>query len=178
MDLESLKYPIGHYKYDTADEETIRKWISDIELLPGKVKELVGDLSNESLESRYRPNGWTIKQVVHHLADSHMNSFIRFKLLQTEETPTIRSYSEADWAETVDAKQVEVEHSLKILDGLHKRWTVFLKAREASDWSRICIHPEYTEPKRMNWMLGLYAWHCRHHLAHIEQAIANQGKFD
>lgn len=178
MDLNALKYPVGEYNYSSADGETLDKWIKNIEELPGNISKLVSNLSYEELDLQYRPDGWNIKQVVHHLADSHMNSFIRFKLVQTEENPTIRPYNEADWALTEDAASEDVADSLVLLEGLHKRWTTFLKSREEADWKRVFLHPEYREQKTMEWMLGMYDWHCRHHLAHIKQAIKMEGNFE
>ena len=178
VDLEALKYPVGQYQYLPADSGQINKWTKSIEEFPKVLRKLVSNLSYEELERHYRPGGWNIKQVVHHLADSHMNSFIRFKLVQTEENPTIRPYNEREWAETEDASGEDVADSLDLLDGLHKRWVTFLKSRELPDWKRRYSHPEYDEQKTMEWMLGMYEWHCRHHLAHIEQAIELAGNFE
>ena len=178
MDIEVLKFPIGQYNYLPADEETRGRWIKNIEELPDKLKKLVSSLSYEELELPYRPEGWNVKQVVHHLADSHMNSFIRFKLIQTENNPTIRPYNEADWARTEDASGEDVVDSLILLEGLHKRWVTFLKSREEGDWEKVYSHPEYSEQKTMEWMLGMYDWHCRHHFAHIKQAVEMGGNFE
>ncbi|MBC6425567.1 MAG: putative metal-dependent hydrolase [Ekhidna sp.] len=178
MNLEALKYPVGQYNYLQADKEVINKWITNIEALPQKLKKLVGNLSYEELELQYRPDGWNIKQVVHHLADSHMNSFIRFKLIQTEDNPTIKPYDEAEWAKTEDGSNEDISDSLDLLEGLHKRWSIFLKSREEKDWQKVYTHPEYRAQKTMEWMLGMYDWHCRHHLAHIKQAIEKEGIFE
>jgi len=178
MDLESLKYPVGKYEAPTViDDEIFAQWISTIEALPDKIKELVANLSYTELDLHYRPGGWTIKQVVHHLADSHMNSFIRFKLMMTEDNPTIRPYDEKEWAETADANNEEITDSLEILEGLHKRWATLLKSINPKDRKRPFIHPEYDHPLALDWMLGNYDWHCRHHLGHIQQAIKLEGKF-
>jgi len=178
VNLEALKYPVGQYNYLQADKEVINKWITNIEALPQKLKKLVGNLSYEELELQYRPDGWNIKQVVHHLADSHMNSFIRFKLIQTEDNPTIKPYDEAEWAKTEDGSNEDISDSLDLLEGLHKRWSIFLKSREEKDWQKVYTHPEYRAQKTMEWMLGMYDWHCRHHLAHIKQAIEKEGIFE
>lgn len=171
MDLEKLRYPIGQYEYATPSEEQWEKWIETIESLPEKLKKMVGNLSFDDLESTYRPDGWNIKQIVHHLADSHMNSFIRFKLVLTEENPTIKPYDEAEWAKTEDASSEDVADSLDLLEGLHKRWTTLLRSITPEDHRRQYIHPEYSSQYNLEWMLGLYDWHCRHHLAHIKLAI-------
>lgn len=177
MDLEALKYPIGKYQPTEVTDDQFGKWITTIEEFPEKLKKVVSSLSYDELELPYRPGGWNVKQVVHHLADSHMNSFIRFKLIMTEENPTIRPYNEADWAETADATNEDVMDSLDLLEGLHKRWTTLLKSLEAADRKRTYFHPEYNKEFTLEWMLGLYNWHCKHHLAHIEQAIEKEGEF-
>lgn len=171
MEGEALKYPVGKYQYVIPDEEVWTQWISTIETLPEKLKKVVSTLSFEDLEKTYRPEGWNVKQIVHHLADSHMNSFIRFKLVLTEENPTIKPYNEAEWAKTEDACSEDVADSLDLLTGLHKRWTTFLKSIKPEDRTRTFVHPEYGNQYDLNWMLGLYEWHCRHHLAHIQMAI-------
>lgn len=171
MEIEKLKYPIGKYTFTPPDSKILNGWIETIETLPEKVKERVAPLSHAELNLSYRPEGWSIRQVVHHLADSHMNSFVRFKIVQTEDLPTIRPYQETQWAETEDVLTEPIHNSLTLLSGLHARWTTFIKSRKSEDWQRPFIHPEYPEQKTMEWMLGLYDWHCRHHLAHLEQAI-------
>ena len=171
MEQEELRYPIGRYQYALPDDEVWAQWIATIESLPEKLRKIVSNLSFEDLEKTYRPDGWNVKQIVHHFADSHMNSFIRFKLVLTEENPTIKPYNEAAWAKTEDACSEDVVDSLDLLDGLHKRWSTFLKGIEAEDRTRTFVHPEYGHQYDLNWMLGLYDWHCRHHLAHIELAI-------
>lgn len=178
MDIQALQYPIGKYKpIREISFDQIMDWVSVIKDLPNQVEELVESLSYEGLDWRYRPAGWSIKQVVHHLADSHMNSFIRFKLAMTEESPTIRPYMEAKWAEMSDANNPEISSSLAILKGLHTRMVTLFEHMEAQDWDRTFYHPEYKKQLRLKWMLGLYAWHSNHHLAHIRQAVAREGDF-
>ena len=171
--MEALKYPVGHYQYSEPSDEAWEQWITTIEELPTQLRKLVSPLSYEDLEKTYRPDGWNIIQIVHHLADSHMNSFIRFKLVLTEENPTIKPYNEGAWAETEDACHEDIADSLELLDGLHKRWATLLKNLESKDRTRTYIHPEYGKQYTLGWMLGLYDWHCRHHLAHIQLAIEN-----
>lgn len=177
MDLDTLKYPVGKYESIEITEEVFNQWVATIEEFPEKVKKLVSNLSYDELEFTYRPGSWNIKQIVHHLADSHLNSFVRFKLAMTEDNPTIRPYQEDKWAELPDANNEEIMDSLEILEGLHKRWTTLLKSLSSEDKKRTFLHPEYNHQLTVEWMLGLYDWHCRHHLAHIEQAIEKEGEF-
>ena len=179
MDIESLKFPIGKYEASSNNsEETFEQYVSTLQTLPDKLKQLVGNLSYNELELNYRPGGWTIKQVVHHLADSHMNCFIRFKLIVTEDNPTIRPYDQDEWAKTEDANNDDIMDSLEILEGVHKRLTALLKSLTEEQKQRTFIHPEYDNQLTLEWMAGLYDWHCRHHLAHIKQAIELEGKFE
>lgn len=178
MKLEQLKYPIG--KYETPSEITsqhISTWIATIEQFPEQLNMLLIQPSKEELNYQYRPDGWTVKQVVHHLADSHLNSFTRFKLMLTEDNPTIKPYNEADWAETADANNDHIALSLNMLVGLHSRWAILLKSLESNDFDRTYFHPEDKKQYTLKWMLGLYNWHCQHHLAHIEQALKLEGDF-
>ena len=178
LDLEELKFPIGKYEPPVEiSEDTISEWVSTLEKLPLDLRGWVENLSYESLDWVYRPQGWAIKQVVHHLADSHMNSFIRFKLILTEETPTIRPYNQDEWAKLTDGADPDIATSLNILEGLHARKVTLLSKLSASDWDRTFIHPEYDRELSLGWMVGLYAWHSQHHLAHIKQAIEKEGDF-
>ena len=168
MKIEELKYPIGKYvKPEILTPEILIQYIRDIELFPSRLRTEVEHLTPEQLDTHYRPDGWTIRQVVHHCADSHMNSFTRFKLALTEDTPTIKPYFEDRWAELADSKSMPIEPSLKILEGLHERWAVMLKSMTNEDLERRFVHPERGKELRLDATLGLYAWHCHHHLAHI-----------
>jgi len=163
---ENLSYPIG--KFDKNFEfttETQQKFTDDISELPNKVKEAIENLNDEQLDTPYRPGGWTVRQTVHHIADSHFNALIRFKLALTEDTPTIRPYYEDRWAELADSF-LPIESSLKIIEGLHLRWTTLLHSMSEDDFQKKLIHPE-TGEWTLGKMLGLYAWHGRHHTAHI-----------
>lgn len=172
QELEKLKYPIGKFNTpETFSEDNIKNWITDIEQFPSRLNKILLYQSDVELNYRYRPEGWTIKQVVHHCADSHMNSFIRFKLCLTEDVPTIKTYHEDKWAELPDAKDVEISTSLKIIEGLHARWTDLMKSLEPSDLEKQYLHPEKSEPMNLANTIALYAWHCNHHLAHINQAL-------
>ena len=141
------------------------------------MKILQGDLSTEALQWTYRPKGWTIKQVVHHCSDSHMNSIIRFKLALTEDSPTIRPYYEDRWANLIDGNDDNLEDTLVLLKGLHAKLGKLLRHISDVDMSREFIHPEHGKRFRLDETIGIYAWHCMHHLAHIKQAIAHKGQF-
>jgi len=170
MKLEELRYPVGKFQFETPNQEKLDQWIDTITNLPSELKKLVGTLSYEDLEKTYKPDGWNIKQIVHHLADSHMNSFIRFKLVLTEENPTFKPYNEVEWAKTEDASSEDIADSLGLLEGLHKRWATLLRSIESEQMERTFIHPEYKNQYNLKWLLCLYDWHCRHHLAHIRLA--------
>lgn len=167
----NLKYPIGEFiKPDIISNEILVEWITTIENFPKILFTEVVNLTEKELKYRYRPNGWNISQVVHHCADSHMNSFVRFKLALTEDKPTIRPYFEDRWAELEDCKNSPIEHSLKILDGLHVRWNLLLKSLSEEQLNRTFIHPEGNKEISLKENIGIYAWHCNHHLEHIRVA--------
>lgn len=171
QDIEKLKYPIGKFEMpEIIDKNIINKWIHKIEEFPEKIKFETESLSGKELEKQYRPNGWTIRQVVHHCADSHMNSLIRFKLALTENIPTIKPYSENLWAELSDTKKYPIESALKLLEGLHEKWVYLLKNLNDSELEKEFLHPENEEKITLKTNIGIYAWHCEHHLAHIINA--------
>lgn len=163
---EDLRFPVGKFEKIDVTEELREQYIKTIEELPNKLTNAVEALSEDQLETPYRPEGWTIKQVVHHIADSHSNSMIRFKLALTEDVPPIKPYMEDKWAELADSKHAPIQLSLDIIKGLHARWTLVLRSMSATDFDRKLFHPEHGEIN-LNYMLSLYDWHCRHHLAHI-----------
>ena len=168
MTLEELKYPIGKFvKPEIFTPELISKCIEDIGTFPERLKVEVTMLTEQQLETPYRPDGWTIRQVVNHCADSHMNSIIRFKLALTENAPTIKPYQEALWAELTDSKHFPIQSSLLILEGVHQRLTALLKSITTEQLSRSFIHPEYGKTMTIDETIALYAWHGNHHLAHI-----------
>ena len=163
---DDLRFPIGEFDADIEITPEVRNsFIKTISDLPDKIRDAVKVLSDEQIDTAYRPGGWTIRQVVHHVADSHMNSYCRFKLGLTEELPTIRAYYEDRWAELPDSK-LPIEFSLKIIEGIHTRWTTMLESMSDDDFSRKLIHPE-TGEWRLDKLLALYDWHSRHHTAHI-----------
>jgi hypothetical protein len=172
LTLEKLKYPIGKFeKPETITKEILSKWVSEISTFPTRLIVEVSTLTDEQLDTQYRPNGWTIRQVVHHCADSHMNSLTRLKLALTEDQPTIKPYFEEFWAELPDSKSMSIEPSLKMLEGIHQRWTVLLNNLTEEQYSRIFIHPTQGKKFRVDENIGVYAWHCNHHLAHITETI-------
>ncbi len=167
-DLETLRYPVGKFQYsDKATAEDIVNWISNIENLPQQIATAIADFSEEQLETPYRPDGWTVRQVVHHLVDSHMNSYIRFKWTLTEDSPTIKAYDEALWAELNDGKNAPVELSVQLLKALHGRWVFMLKNLSEEDLEKYFIHPETGRELTLKLMVALYSWHSQHHLKHI-----------
>jgi len=163
---DDLRYPVGKFVKVPFDADTVKAWIEEIARLPEQLRGAVGELSEDQLETPYRPGGWTVRQVVHHLADSHMNSFIRFKLALTEDQPTIKPYEEALWSELADAKHANIDWSLSLLEGLHHRWTALLISLRHEDLHKTFVHPA-SGIVHVWTNIGLYAWHGRHHLAHI-----------
>jgi hypothetical protein len=162
------RYPTGKFAYDPDPTPDTRKAaIAAIAALP---VELGAVLASAQLDRSYREGGWTARQVVHHVADSHMNAFIRFRLALTEDRPTIKPYDEAAWAKLPDAR-LDPQVSVQILGGLHQRWHVMLEAMRATDFAREAIHPEHG-PRSLDWFLQLYAWHGRHHVGHLKLTAA------
>ncbi len=178
MDIEALKYPVGKFQRpESFDEKVISDFIAIIEEFPSKMKRLTENLTVVELNWPYRPGGWTVKQVVHHCADSHMNSLIRFKWTLTEDTPTIKAYEEAEWAKLSDSQLDDISTSLSFLSALHVKWVFLLKNLSEEEYNRAFIHPEHGKKVNLKMNLAIYAWHCRHHLAHVEQALKHKGKF-
>ncbi len=176
--LKALQYPIGQFvKPDIIDLNTISLWINDIELFPSKLVYCMSDLNSQHLNLLHRPDGWSIKQIVHHCADSHMNAFIRFKIALTEENPTIKPYYEDRWANLPDSMLDDVETSLSLLTSLHHRWSVLLKNLTEKDLERTFVHPEHGRKISLDENIGMYAWHCNHHLAHVKNAKMSEGNF-
>lgn len=173
-DLEKLRYPVGPIDRPPTplDRATRERHLTTIEQLPARLRALVGRLTDAQLGTPYRPGGWTIRQVVHHLPDSHMNAYVRMKLAVTEDAPAIRTYHEERWAELPEAKSAAVDMSLVLLDGLHRRWIAFLRALPESELQKPFIHPEWGRVP-VDEAIAMYAWHCRHHTAHVELALAS-----
>ena len=163
-----LRYPIGRMKVVLPSTDAVRRAaLEDIAALPARMREAVDRLTDVQLDTPYRPGGWTVRQVVHHVPDSHMNAYIRMKLALTEHTPTIKPYDEKTWAELADTR-MPIDVSLGLLDGIHARWVALLRVMKPEEWARTFNHPEYPDgPLTVDWLLQGYAWHSRHHVAHI-----------
>ncbi|MFJ5767485.1 YfiT family bacillithiol transferase [Lysinibacillus sp. NPDC093210] len=169
--MNDLRYPIGQFQFpEVVTAQQVQKWIDDIRLLPRQLAEALSGASEQSLAKSYRENGWTVTQLVHHLADSHMNSVIRFKLALTEDTPTIKPYNEEDWAVLPDS-DMPVATSYKLLESLHERWVYLLTSLKDEQLQRAFQHPD-NGLMTLEKALALYAWHGKHHLAHIQNALA------
>ena len=168
IDIEQLKYPIGRYNYpDNVDEQIIAGWINEIEELPVHLKSVVNGLSDNQLNTPYRPGGWTARQVIHHIGDSHMNSLTRFKWALTEDKPTIKPYEEQLWAQLADYSMFPVMDSLEMIRLIHMRLTILLRSLDQEQLSREFIHPDMGVVQ-VKWNIGLYAWHGKHHVAHVK----------
>lgn len=167
---DPLKFPIGRFSEPSVIEEaTINDYNFILATFPQRLKKAVNGLSVTQLDTPYRENGWTIKQLMHHLADSHMNAFIRFKLALTEENPTIKPYEQDAFISTPDVNAVDPMISLKLLEALHHRWTILIDSLSDDQLQRTFFHPELKEKISLTKTLGMYAWHCEHHLAHITE---------
>jgi len=169
------RYPIGPLpKVGEVDDAWRRARIAEIEEAPARLRAAVEGLSPERLDTPYRPEGWTVRQVVHHVPDSHVNAYVRFKLALTEDAPTIKPYEEDRWARLADTRDTPVEVSLALLDALHSRWVVLLRSLGAADFARSLNHPE-KGLLSLDQMLNLYAWHGRHHVAHVTALCGRMG---
>ncbi len=172
MELEALKFPIGRWKSKLIYQESdVKAWIEEIAHLPEQLESLLNQVDEKLLVNRYRPDGWTIRQVLHHIPDSHMNGYIRHKLTITQVEPTINPYLESVWAELEDVKVVPVSVSLQLIRSLHLRWSVFLRSLSPEEYTRAYLHPEHKRLITMQESIGMYAWHGRHHYSHIKNAL-------
>ena len=173
---ELLRYPIGRY-VPTGDPTAAERaeWMRAVAALPAELRAAVAGLGAAQMGTPYRPGGWTVRQLVHHVADSHMNAYTRFKLALTESEPTIKPYDEARWAELPDVAAVDPAVSLALLDALHARWAALLERLTPDEWRRAFRHPERGGLVRLDHALGLYAWHGRHHTAHATRLRERQG---
>lgn len=161
------RYPIGKYEPKDFTEDLKNQWLSEIRFLPQTLEAALSNLDEYQLQTPYRDGGWTVHQLVHHIADSHMNAYFRFKFGYTEDNPTIKAYEEKVWANTADVQNLPVNISVTLLHALHQRWYEFLRNLSDSDWQRTIYHPEYKKQFTLWELLGMYAWHGRHHVAHI-----------
>ena len=175
-ELETLKYPIGQFNCpEKITSKDIEGWISILEHFPDRLEGLVKGLTNEQLDTLYRPGGWSIRQVVHHLSDSHHHSYTRFKWALTEDKPIIKAYFEERWAELVDSKSAPIAISLLHLQAIHAKLVYLLKTLSEEDLQTCFIHPESKSEVPLNLNIGNYAWHSNHHYAHIENVIKLKG---
>jgi uncharacterized damage-inducible protein DinB len=169
------RFPIGKFTYDGPPTEDQKKaFLDDIAQAPANLRAAVEGLSNAQFDTPYRESGWTVRQVVHHLPDSHMNSYVRFKLALTEDEPTVKSYAEDRWAELVDSKTTPIEVSLTLFESLHDRWVRLLRSLSAEDWKKTFRHPALGS-MTLEKNLALYAWHGKHHMAHITELRKREG---
>ena len=172
MSKELEKYPIGRYQKPTSvTKETIENCIESIERFPNQMEVLTKNLNNEELQRKYREGGWTIEQVVHHCADSHMNAYMRVKLTLTENTPKIKPYHQDKWAKLADYGQQSIDDSLTLIKVLHKRWVFLLRSLTPSSLKKEFYHPEQNENVSLEELVCIYCWHCEHHLKHVENAL-------
>jgi DinB superfamily len=170
-----LRYPIGKFQWKGQLSDADRaELIAQIAEAPARLREAVKGLTPEQLDTQYRPEGWTVRQVVHHLPDSHLNSYVRFKLALTEEQPAIKAYDEALWAALPDSKKTPVETSITLLEALHERWVILLRSMSPSDFARKVNHPE-RGLIILDYLLAIYGWHGRHHVAHITSLRERMG---
>jgi hypothetical protein len=165
------RYPIGKFEPGPV---RLEQWIGEIAAAPEELRKATRGLADEQLDTPYRPGGWTVRQVVHHVPDSHMNAYMRYRLALTEDEPIIKTYDEARWAELPDARTAPIEPSLVLLDALHERWVALLRSLSPEQWLRRFRHPE-REVGSLAQDAGLYAWHGRHHVAHITELRNRMG---
>ena len=173
--MSDPRYPIGRFDGKApADEAERSRFIGDIEETPARLRAAIRGLSEEQLNTPYREGGWTVRQVIHHVPDSHLNSYIRFKLALTEDEPTIKPYMEDRWAQLADSRLTPIETSLTLLDSLHQRWVLLLRSFTAEDWKRSFRHPEMGLLS-LDKTVALYSWHGKHHVAHITALRERKG---
>ncbi len=175
-DLELLQYPIGHFQVpEIITDNHIEEWILVLDELPQRLDDLVKNLSSEQLETPYRPGGWTVLQVVHHIADSHHNSYTRFKWALTEEQPIIKAYDEKEWATLFDGRTAPIGLSLNYIRALHAKMVYLLKGLSPEALNKIYIHPNGLKEVSVKRNIGMYAWHSNHHYAHIYNLLQREG---
>ena len=174
--IEELRYPIGKFKVKRPiSNEQVNQFIDDIDTLPSRLRSAVAGFTPEQFNTPYRPGGWTVQQLIHHIADSHMNSLTRFKLALTEDKPVIKPYYEDRWAKLEDGLHASVEQSLNLLEALHHRWVILLKSLNEADLNKTFVHPEHGKEVPLDINIALYSWHSNHHLAHIVKLKERMG---
>lgn len=174
--LEVLKYPIGKIEVpQNIASDDIKKWITDISELPGKLNKAVRPLSKKQLDTPYRPEGWTLKQLIHHIADSHMSGLLRFKWALTEDEPTIKAFDEKAFADLYDSKLAPVEISLDFISALHGKWVILMENMSNADFEKTFVHPGSGHRFTLKESLANYSWHSRHHYAHLHNLLQRKG---
>ncbi|WP_168121954.1 YfiT family bacillithiol transferase [Paenibacillus sp. HB172176] len=168
--MEPLRYPIGRFQYEGMSSALREQWIAEIESQPQRLKELTQGLSDDQLDTPYRGGGWTVRQIIHHIADSSMNCFTRFKLALTEDNPTIKPFNDK-WAMTADSLGAAPGPSLLMLEGIHIRWILLLRSMKHAEFERQFYHPELGKQLKLSYFLGYVAWHGNHHIAHISSLM-------
>ncbi len=169
------RYPIGKYEPQPFSEIQKKRWLQEIQFLPGMLEQAIENLDEHQLKTPYRDGGWTVKQLVHHIADSHMNAYIRFKVGLTEENPTIKPYEEQEWAKLADVEKVPINISVTLLYTLHTRWHAALMELTSEQWNRTVVHPAAGKQMTLWYLLGMYVWHGLHHVAHITTLREKKG---
>lgn len=172
---EDLRYPIGSYAPQPFSHKQKEAWLFDIKFLPGELEVAVQNLDEHQLQTPYREGGWTVHELVHHVADSHMNAYIRFRLGLTEDNPTIKPYEEKEWVKLNDVQTLPINVSLTLLHALHQRWYATIKDLSEDQWERTVVHPEHKKQMSLWFLLGMYAWHGKHHVKHITALRERKG---
>jgi uncharacterized damage-inducible protein DinB len=173
--MEDLRYPIGKYVPQPFSAAQKDKWLADLRFLPDEIESAIQNLDAAQLNTAYREGGWTVQQVVHHVADSHINAYIRFKLGLTEHKPVIKPYEEAEWAKLNDVNAIPINVSLTLLHALHQRMVATISELTEEQWQRTVVHPEHNKEMSLWFLLGNYAWHGKHHVAHITSLRERKG---
>ena len=173
--MENLSFPIGKYIEQPFSEQQLKEWLLDIEVLPKAIEYAITNLDAAQLEEPYRPGGWNSREVVHHVADSHMNAYMRFKLGLTESNPTIKPYDQEAFTALSDVKNIPINVSITLLYALHARLHNVLKNVKETEWSYTIVHPEHGKQMTLWYLLGMYAWHGKHHTAHINKLRERMG---
>jgi len=172
---DDLRYPRGKFLPQLFSHKQKEEWLLDIKFLPSELELVVQNLDAYQLETPYRDGGWTVQQLVHHVADSHINAYIRFKLALTENNPTIKPYEQDDWVKLNDVRTVPINVSLTLLHALHQRWFAMIEDLSEDEWERTVFHPEHKKQISLWELLGMYAWHGKHHVAHIASLRERKG---
>jgi hypothetical protein len=172
---EDLRYPVGRFAPLTPTDDLRQASLAELAALPRKMREAVAGLVDRQLDTPYRPGGWTVRQLVHHVPDSHLNAYVRLKLALTEDNPVVKPYDEASWAALADSRMA-IDCSLALLDAVHARWVAVVRSMTREEFTRTYRHPEHPDgPLTLDWLVQQYAWHSRHHVAHITALRQREG---